>query len=176
MAFNDPTDPDRVLQIPVRGHGGKIKKYAIQPLSAELGPAAQALFDSAIAAKLAEDRGEKPGEIDVELLSDLMELDFYPQVLGDAYDELIAGGVSWPDVKQLAMVVMTDACVSREAAEALWNGEMGKAPNRATRRAAARKATVRSARPASTAGTTRTRPVKKASRSRGGGSSSAGSS
>lgn len=75
-------------------------------------------------------------------LSDEEEREFSQQVLGSAYEELLADGVSWVRVQRLTQYAFTYFAFSPEAAEkAAREGTFsGKAParNRATRRAAAK--------------------------------------
>lgn len=173
MTFKPRAAADAALELPIERRDGTTKTYTLAPLSAELGPAAQALFDVLMQAEL----GGEPSELDAELLSDVAERDFYRRVLGDAHDEMINDGVDWPTLKLAAMTVITDGCIGREAAERVWSGELGKA-NRATRRAASSVRARKSQAPASTGGTTSRRSTAKKAPARrpGRGSSTAGRS
>lgn len=148
------------------------KVYVVEPVDAELGPQVQALVDVMIKVEMGSPDAVS-GE-DAELLSDLGEQEMYPRLLGDAYAEMVADNVPWAVIKRAAVATMFDACLSREAAEAAWNGE-GKAPNREARRAAKAVAS-RTRSPASTAGTSKPRPPRKATASRGRRSSTSGTS
>ena len=159
MAFKDLFG-DLPLHLPYRG-----RVYTVEPIDAELGPKVQALFDVMMKAQAGST--EAPSEEDVELLSDLGEQQMYPRILGDAFKLMTDDLVPWAVIKRAALAAMFDACISREAAEAAWNGE-GKAPNRASRRAAkspASSARVSKAPPVSTVGTNRS-PRKTASNGR----------
>lgn len=73
-------------------------------------------------------------------LNDEEEREFFQQVMGTAYVEMVEDGVSWERIKRLGMYAFTYFAVGREAAEkaAREGAFSGKAPaplNRAQRRA-----------------------------------------
>lgn len=71
-------------------------------------------------------------------LDDGEELDFLRQVLGSAYDELVADGVSWVRIQRLGRFAFLHFALSPEsAAAAVERSAAGEAPapNRQTRRA-----------------------------------------
>lgn len=175
MAFRDIAG-EIGLQLPYNG-----RTYSIPPVDAELGPQVQALFDVMIGALIADKNGDEaagPTDETRELLDDLAERQLYRDVLGHAYEEMVADRVPWAVLKRAALAAMTDACMGREQAEAAWNGDPVDPPaNRATKRAAARSVPARKGRAVSTGGTTSpAKPKKAATPSRGRGSSTRGSS
>ncbi len=172
MAFRDLAG-ELGVQLPYNG-----RVYSVPPISAELGPRVQALFDVMIDAELAERAGRDPAgptTEQTELLDDVAERNLFREVLGHVFDEMAADGVPWLVVKRAALAAMADACIGREVAEAAWNGDQVDPPNRAARRAApARSAPARQAPRASTGGTTSRARKKAAAPSRGHGSSTRG--
>lgn len=166
MAFKDPRRDaaDEGFTLPIGG-----VSYRIPPLSADIGPTAQHIIDTMLKAGRAESQGEEFDQS--ELLDDMLERDLYERVLGPAYEDMVADGATWPEVKRAAICSMAYGCYGADLAELIWNGE-GKAPNRADRRATARTASATST--GSRAGTTRPASRTKASRSTGRSSSSTG--
>jgi hypothetical protein len=175
VAFKDLGDWVELggLKLPISG-----KVYVLPPVSAELGPRLQVLMSSGV--RLGQ--GERLADDDKQVLSDLAEKELYRDLLGPAYDEMIADGVSWPALKHAAMTVLVDATVDRDTAEQYWEN-LGKPP--AVKKAAVKKPADRlppkdpkvteiRTRRASTAGTTSRRPPA-ARASRGKPSSNTGS-
>lgn len=153
--FFDPT-----LRLPVRG-----KEYVIQPVDAKTGVWVQRLFEIGARQRAGE-------ELDAEALSSLkldddQEKDAFRRVLGDTYQEILADGVGWEDLKLVGTTALIWVGTDKNTAAAFWNAG-GKTP-KARKAPADRQA--KSGRPASTA--TKKRPAKKAAAS-GKSSSSTG--
>lgn len=112
-------DGDLILPI-----GGK--KYRVPEYSAEVGLRVEAV--------LAASRG-KAGSRHRQVLDDEEEKDLYRDVLGPAYDELLAAGVTWARLKHCAVTAMFHFNISEAAAEAHWNrgAQEGKAVSRSSR-------------------------------------------
>ncbi len=69
-------------------------------------------------------------------LDDDQERDFLPQVLGSAYDEMIADGVSWLRIQRIGRYCLLYFTLGPEAAAAhVRSSGEAPAPNRETRRA-----------------------------------------
>ncbi|MFD6885140.1 hypothetical protein [Streptomyces sp. NPDC059957] len=133
---------DEALTLPIRG-----KPYRVPAPSAEVGLLTQALVHAAAVAA-------DGGRADEQVLADAAERNHYRDVLGPTYDELIADGVSWPELKHAALTCMVWIAQDRVAAERFWNsgGDPNRlAPNRAARRRSGGASTTKS--PASTSGT-----------------------
>ncbi|MFE7316406.1 hypothetical protein ACFU7T_25440 [Streptomyces sp. NPDC057555] len=148
------------LELPV-GEPGQERIYRIPAPSAETGVRVQRLVTAAT-------RAANGGDVDADLVADAEEHDLYADVLGTAYDELLAD-VSWPVLKHAAVTAMVWIAQDRDAAETYWNaaGDPSRlAPNRAARRN--RSGGANSTRnPASTSGTsTRTAPARAGGRKR----------
>ncbi|MFB7461717.1 hypothetical protein [Streptomyces sp. NPDC056188] len=128
MAFEDVSELlDETLRLPVRG-----RVYTVPAPSAAAGVRTQRLI--AIVAQAAEG-----GDVDVdaELLADADEHDLYSEILGAAYDEMLADGVSWPVLKHASVTAMVWIAQNKDAAERYWNsgGDPSRmAPNRQARR------------------------------------------
>lgn len=137
---------DGDLVLPING-----KKYRVPEYSAEIGMRVEAI--------LAAGRGQA-GERHKQVLDDEQEKDLYRDVLGPAYEQLLAD-VSWPMLKHCAVMAMFHFNISPEAGEAHWNrgAQSGKAVSRSSRPATSR--TTAAARttkkPASGSGTSRRR-------------------
>lgn len=158
MAFKDVSELlDETLRLPVRG-----RTYTVPAPSAAMGLRTQKLI--ALAAQAADGHAV---ELDSELMSDDEEDRFYEKLLGDAYDELLDDGVSWPVLKHIAVTVMVWIAKNKDAAEEFWNsgGDPNRmAPNRQARRSGGAN-TTRSR--TSTSGTsTRTAPRQRARKRR----------
>lgn len=114
------------------------KRYVIPSPSADTGLRLQGLAE--LVAK--QQKGIPINERDVARLklSDQEEREFFQQVMGSAYDEMMDDGVSWVRIQRLGMFCFTYFAISKEAAEkaAREGAFSGKAPaplNRAQRRA-----------------------------------------
>ncbi|MEU3945465.1 hypothetical protein [Streptomyces sp. NPDC029526] len=147
---------DDYLELPVRIRGGETRVYRIEDPPAEDGIRIERV--TTLAARLA--AGEK--RPDTPVLDDEEERDLYRMCLGDAYDEMLADGVSWGTFKHVALTAMFWVISDKETAAEFWRtGEQpgGKAPNREARRAQERRGTSGSGgasttrSPASTSGT-----------------------
>lgn len=154
MAFKSPTTvfQDYIeLPVPIRGD---IKVYRIEPVSITTGQYVQELSALIIAAQ----QGHEITEADQERLKldDEQEQEFKKALLGDAYDLMVADGVSWEAMKIVTATVMRWVVADRAAAEEFWESQMVAAPKaktRAEKRAPSVKSTKK---PASRAGTTKT--------------------
>lgn len=123
------------LLIPV---GGKV--YSIKPLTAETVIIMQNARD---AAKKASDEGKDPYEIDVEGPDEDAETT-QRRVFGDAYDEMIADGVSAVGMFRMTQVIMIWTFSGFDAAKAFvtTGGKALTVPNREARRTATRTRTA----------------------------------
>ena len=154
MAFKDLGDWAKLggLELPI---GGKV--YSLPPVSAELGPRLQVLVSAGVTIG----QGGDLDDDDKQVLDDLAEKELYRDLLGVAYDEMVADGVPWTALKHAAMTALVDATVNRETAERYWSN-LGKPPaaKRAPKKPSDRlppkdpKVTEIRTRRASTAGTT----------------------
>ena len=107
---------------------------------------------------IAAQQGHEITEADQERLKldDEQEQEFKKALLGDAYDLMVADGVSWEAMKIVTATVMRWVVADRAAAEEFWESQMVAAPKsktRAQKRAPSAKPTKK---PASRAGTTKT--------------------
>ncbi|MGW2062807.1 DUF7426 family protein [Streptomyces sp. NPDC001937] len=119
---------DDTLSLPIKG-----RTYVVEAPSAEIGLRTQAIVQ---AAAIAQDGGRANERV----LADAAERDLYADLLGDAYDEMVADGVKWPALKHAALTAMVWVVHSREQAERFWNSggdPKAMAPNRASRRSQA---------------------------------------
>lgn len=128
MAFKSPTQvfEDFIeLPVPVKGD---IKVYRIEPVSITTGQYVQELSALIIAAQ----QGHEITEADQERLKldDEQEQEFKKALLGDAYDLMVADGVSWEAMKIVTATVMRWVVADRAAAEEFWESQMVAAPNR----------------------------------------------
>ncbi|MFK0296683.1 hypothetical protein ACIQU6_40285 [Streptomyces sp. NPDC090442] len=151
---------DDSLELPV-GKPGQERIYRVPAPSAETGLRVQQLVTAA-------GRAADGGEVDADLVADAEERDLYADVLGTAYADLLAAGVTWPVLKHCAITAMVWIAQDKEAAERFWNaaGDPSRlAPNRAARRRSGGANSTRN--PASTSGTsTRTAPARAEGRKR----------
>ena len=119
-------DEDDHLVLPWQGH-----EYRIAPVSARTGLRIQRVLSAAEKAARAGD--EMPDE---EVLSDEEELDLYPDVLGDVYEQMLDDGVSFIRLKLAATAAMMWTVYGDEIAIEFWAaGGKAPAPNRQQRRA-----------------------------------------
>lgn len=128
------------------------RTYTVPAPSAEVGLRTQALINAA--AVVADG-----GRVDEQVLGDAAERNLYGDVLGTAYDEMIADGVTWPELKHCAITAMVWIAQDKEAAEKYWRsaGDPSRlAPNRQARRQSGGANSTKRA--ASTSGTS-TRPA-----------------
>lgn len=134
------------LILPIAG-----KKYAVPEFDAELGMRVEVILNAG-AGKLSE-RSK-------QILDDEAERDLYRDVLGPAFDRMVADGVSWPRLKHAALTAMYHFNVSPTFAEAFWNGGPGegKAVGTGSRPATRRRTAV--------ASTTKSRASSSGTRSR----------
>ncbi|MEU3710486.1 DUF7426 family protein [Streptomyces catenulae] len=131
------------------------RTYTVPAPSAETGLRVQAIINAAAVAA-------DGGEADEQVLADAAERDLYRDALGAAYDEMIADGVTWPELKHCAITAMVWIAQDTEAAERYWDagGDPSRlAPNRETRRAQARSGAASSTPNRGSSSGTNTRPV-----------------
>lgn len=133
MATNDMQDyddfaaEDETLQLPYRG-----KIYEIQPLDAMTGLRVQRLISAAERAS----RGADDPSADNQIVSDAEEMDLYPDVLGEQYQELLDDGVSYIRLKLAATAAMLWTVYDEDTAMEYWAaGGKAQARNREQRRA-----------------------------------------
>lgn len=168
---------DASITLPIRG-----KAYRIDPPSALVGLRLQTLSATGMKAALAEDPDLTDEQRQQLALSDedreSIALDdqdseqFTRDVLGAAYDTMLADGVSLPEIGFATTTAFLAWTVSPEMAQVYWEAG-GKAqkptPNRAARRASTRKSTAADSTtktPASTTGTSSPTDHKKASKTK----------
>ncbi|MEU9141711.1 hypothetical protein AB0D33_38225 [Streptomyces sp. NPDC048404] len=104
--------------------------YTVPAPSAATGLRVQAIMQAAATAA-------DGGKVDEAILADAAERDMYADVLGTAHAEMVANGVSWPQLKHAAVTAMVWIVQSKDAAERYWNsgGDPSRlAPNRKARR------------------------------------------
>lgn len=124
---DDFLDEDEALQLTWRG-----KTYSIPPVDARTGLRIERVM--AAAEQAARDKDAKP---DDQVLSDMDELDLYPDVLGPVYDEMLDDGISFRRLKLAATAAMMWTVYDEAVAVEFWEAG-GKAPapaNRQQRRA-----------------------------------------
>ncbi|RLU85887.1 hypothetical protein CTZ27_26330 [Streptomyces griseocarneus] len=117
---------DESLHLPIGG-----RTYRVPAPSAEVGLRTQAIVQAAAVAA-------DGGRVDDQVLTDAAERDLYADVLGTAYGQMIADGVTWPALKHSAITVMVWIAQDKDAAERYWNSggnPNSAAPNRQARRA-----------------------------------------
>lgn len=136
------------------------KPYKIQSPDAETGLRLNGL--ATIAAKAAAGQEVSPDDVKSLVMDDAEERVFLEQVLGDAYHEMLADGVSWTSLQRLGQYAFSYFAVSPAAAnkgvrEGIFAGKVQTPTNREARRK--KPSGAKSGRPAS-AGSSR--PTKKA--------------
>ncbi|MFE5777078.1 hypothetical protein [Brachybacterium sp. NPDC056505] len=118
---------DDALVLPING-----KDYRIPAVSAQLGLKLQRILE------VTEDaQNNRASDEDVqELISDAEEMELYPDVLGDAYDEMLADGISYPRLRLAAITAILWNVHGEDMAADYWAaGGKAPEPNRAQRRA-----------------------------------------
>ncbi|MFF9261995.1 DUF7426 family protein [Streptomyces longwoodensis] len=138
---------DETLALPIGD-----KTYTIPAPSAETGLRVQAIMQAAAVAA-------DGGKVDEPLLKDAAERDMYRDVLGTAHTEMVADGVSWPQLKHCAVTAMVWIVQNAEAAERYWNsgGDPNRlAPNRKARRSSSGAASTTRSRGSGSSTTPRT--------------------
>ncbi|OAR21917.1 hypothetical protein A8W25_28140 [Streptomyces sp. ERV7] len=116
---------DESLELPIAE-----RTYTVPAPNAEIGLRTQAIVHAAAVAA-------DGGKVDEQVLSDAAERDLYRDLLGPAYDEMVADAVPWPALKHCALTAMVWVAQDKAAAERFWNaaGDPSRlAPNRAARR------------------------------------------
>ena len=127
QATDDFLDEEEQLVLPYRG-----KEYRINPVSAKVGLRVERIIS---AAERSARGAERDGDQE-QVLSDSDELDLYPDLLGDTYDELLEDGATFIRLKLAATAVMMWTVYDEEVALEYWNaGGKAPAPNREQRRA-----------------------------------------
>lgn len=118
---------DDTLTLPVGG-----KNYVIEPVDAVLGLRLQRILE------VTEDaQNDNADEEDIKgMVSDAEELDLYPDVLGDVYQQLLDDGVSFTRLRLVAVTAILWNVHGEEIAAEYWAaGGKAPEPNRAQRRA-----------------------------------------
>lgn len=132
---------DETLVLPIKG-----RRYTILAPSADTGLRVQTIVQAAAVAA-------SGGQVDEEALGDAAEGDLYRDLLGPAYDEMLADGVSWPALKHAARTAIAWVVQDKASAERVWSsgGDPSRlAPNRQARRSGGANSTKN---PGSTSGT-----------------------
>ncbi|MEU1880836.1 hypothetical protein ABZ470_26315 [Streptosporangium sp. NPDC020072] len=154
---------DDSLRLPVGG-----KTYVIPAPDAEVGLLCQRLMHASLAVEQGEEVDDPQlNELAAVVLDDDEERDLYQRILGPVWDELRADRVTWPRIQHVGATALVWVAAGKEAAAKIWgSGGAGEAPapNRATRRAAAK--SIRSRGSGTTTRTTAS-PSRKAAPSRG---------
>jgi hypothetical protein len=158
VAFKDLREfvDGRFIDLPIGG-----TTYRVHDVDAETGVWVQKVMDIGLAAYQGKD-------VDGAVLDDDEERDTYERVLGDTYEQMLADGVDWGDIKHVAVTAMIWIAFDADTAERFWEtGDKGEAaapetpgPNRASRRASSAAARTTRSR-ASTNGTRASRSAPK---------------
>lgn len=121
------------ITLPING-----KHYTIPAPDAATGLEVTRLME--VVTRVANDQGA-PTEAEVENILTLDRKaggDLISRIMGPALDEMVADGVKWPVVKLAFTTALFWISQSAEEAAIYWasgGGDLGKAPNRQTRRA-----------------------------------------
>jgi hypothetical protein len=152
---------DDALDVTVDGH-----VYRIPSPDAATGIRLTAMVNLGIAYAAGQDVGEKQAA--GLKLDDEDERDFLLQVLGSAYAELQANGVSWVRIQRLGRYALLYFTLGPEAADEAARASSGEAaaPNRATRRATSSPGSSATATSSPSRGSTASTTSRKPSRSR----------
>lgn len=140
---------DPFLPLPIAG-----KIYRVPAVDAATGLRAQATVQLAAKVKA----GDEISAVDIATLQldDEEEVDFTESMLGSTYGEMIADGVNWPYIRHAAATAFAWTVMDRDSAAKVWaeggGSPEGRRPAPQDRKAPAKKATKKSARPASAAG------------------------
>lgn len=110
----------------------KGREYRIEPVSAKVGLRVERIISAAERnARGAAQEGDQE-----QVLSDSDELDLYPDLLGDVYEQMLDDGVTFIRLKLAATATMMWTVYDEEVALEYWNaGGKAPAPNREQRRA-----------------------------------------
>ncbi|MGH3745812.1 MAG: DUF7426 family protein [Micromonosporaceae bacterium] len=147
---------DDSLKLPIGG-----KTYVVPGPDAATGIMCQRLMTAGARAHA----GMDIGDISIDL-DDEEEDAFFRRVLGPAYEQMVADGVSWPRLKHAALTAFFWIAMDDDTAKAFWEGKRrGPTP---------KPAATSTQNPASRNGTSRKKS--RARRSRGGRSSNTGRS
>ncbi|EPH40334.1 hypothetical protein ABT390_13505 [Streptomyces aurantiacus] len=134
---------DETLILPIGG-----RRYTIPAPSADTGLRVQTIVQAAAVAA-------SGGQVDEEALGDAAEGDLYRDLLGDAYDEMLDNGVTWPALKHAARTAIAWVVQDKAAAERVWSsgGDPSRlAPNRQQRRSGGANTTKSAASSSGTSG------------------------
>ncbi|MFD9879996.1 hypothetical protein ACFWZT_00840 [Streptomyces alboflavus] len=109
MAF-EPIDEllDETLTLPLKG-----RRYTIPAPSAETGLRVQAIVQAAAVAA-------SGGDVDATVLGTADEIDLYRDVLGTAYGQMLADGITWPALKAAARTAVVWIVQDKATAERVW--------------------------------------------------------
>ncbi|MEV0445965.1 hypothetical protein AB0I84_31500 [Streptomyces spectabilis] len=117
---------DETLVLPIGG-----RHYTIPAPSAEIGLRVQAIVQAAAVAA-------SGGDINTTVLGDADEVDLYRDVLGTAYEQMLADGITWPALKAAARTAVVWIVQDKATAERVWaaGGDPSRLtpPNRQQRR------------------------------------------
>lgn len=108
----------------------------------------------------------EPDEKQRAVLSDEEEREFLPQVLGTAYDEMVADGVSWVRMQRISRYALLYFTLGEDAAGQMVKASAegnGAAPNRAARRTRGSEAATSSTAVSTVGTSSRTQPKRKKS-------------
>lgn len=144
---------DAELTLPVSGH-----EYTFAPVSAAFGLRLQRMMRVGMAAA----HGDTNEEEVAAAFEDVDDETFYPDLMGDSYQQMLDNGVTLRQLQLVASTVITWNLEGEDAALELWrSGGKAPEPNRAQRRAKTTRTDGASTtkRPASGSGTsTRRKP------------------
>jgi|SRR5699024_4769418 len=125
--IDDFLEEDDQLVLEWKGH-----EYRINPVSAKVGLRVERI----ISAAERNARGAAQEGDEEQVLSDSDELDLYPDLLGDVYEQMLEDGVTFIRLKLAATATMMWTVYDEEVALEYWNaGGKAPAPNREQRRA-----------------------------------------
>ncbi|WP_326637271.1 hypothetical protein OG884_26495 [Streptosporangium sp. NBC_01755] len=113
---------DLPVPLPKRGSrpAGQVKMYSVPPLDADTWTRFTARFtslkDKALAAK----------DDDEEVADDQSEAALHRQSLGAVYDELVADGAAWPQIRRCGLTALNWHIHGEERAMEVWAGGIPK--------------------------------------------------
>lgn len=166
MGFNAITEyADASITLPVPGKDGQTREYRIEGPNAITGIWVQDIFRVGIKAVTDEDADITAEDVARLKLDDSEEQDLMKRLLGPSLDHMVADGVSWPWIQLVNQTALIWVAAGRERAELFWNS--GGVPKAQRREPADRKASEKSGRQGSPAGTTSTKAKRKPKASAG---------
>lgn len=163
--LNELLDGD--LQLPIGG-----RTYTVTAVDGETGLWMERLMSTGLTVAAG---GEPDERLGTQLLGDKDERTLYERALGNVYQAMVDDGVAWTKIKLAGLTVLYWTTMSREVAHAFWSSggtSLGKAPNRAARRASTSTAEATTTRTPASGSGTRSQPTRsrrsRDKRSRGG--------